>query len=407
MRQTLIIAVLLAACAALSSSCAPTAPDVQVIDLRTIPAYDRPLPSGSVPGRTCNYYLTSRISMSMVDSLAKYDLLIVGLENAVNNRASLEAIRAKHPDIKLLFYVQSNELSWTHDEPLTGPWHVLESRLDSTCFLRDEQGQSVSFDAGARSYDMTNPRVAEILASWIGEQFATFDWDGVFVDNIWGHVTWYNQGHVDANRDGVADTMSVFSHRWVTNLVALSEGIRAQIGAGRLLVGNVSNDGGTNHRLWTGVANGRMFEAWPRTLPTTELADAYVGTSGWANDPTVIVHVEANDWQFDLQRSAWAYTLLGNGYFAIDHGPTPGPGDDTGWHDETQYVHWLIQQPRGRVITAPFHDAKSGLWLREYEEIVVAWNPNPYRVSTTLITRSGQSVALTVPATTAIMVDQP
>ncbi len=407
MRHALASAVLMAVCAALMASCAPTAPEIKVIDLGTIPTYQQPLPSGSEPGRIANYYLTSRIGLSLVDSLSRYDLLVIGLENAINNRATLEAIRTKHPGIKLLFYVQSNELSWTHDEPLNGPWHTLEARLDSTCFLHDEQGRLVSFDIGARSYDMTNPRVAQILATWIGEQFTAYGWDGVFVDNIWGHVVWYNQGHVDTDRDGVADTMSVFSHRWVTNLTALGDAVRQQVGANRLLIGNVSNDGGTTHRLWTGVANGRMFEAWPRTLPMNELADAYVGTSGWVNDPAVIVHVEANDWQFDLQRSAWAFTLLGNGYYAVDHGPTPGSGDDTGWHDETQWPGWLLQQPRGSAITAPFRDQHSGLWLREFEKIVVVWNPNLYRVTTTLITRSGQSVALAVPATTAIMVDQP
>lgn len=371
------------------------------IDLRTVPVVPVESNTGPRPGRTANYFLMSRMDLGQVEALARYDLLILGLENAVNNREVLDAIRAKHPDVKLLFYVQSNEFpigGYQNNEPSNGPWHQLYARLDTTRhLLRSPDGSAAQFWPGTRSYNLCDTTVPPILADWIAEQFRSYPWDGVFVDNVWTNMQWYCAGNVDSDHNGVKDDMRQFSQHWTTNLKWLGQLIRQRIGPDRILMGNIGGDTGDDHRFWTDVANGRMFEGWPNTLNLPALYAAYLDPSlGWVRPGTTVVHCEANENETAKIRFGWYFTLLGNGAFAVDHGPNSGPGDDNGWHDQCQWYPELFQSDYGPPVAAAFRDDASRVWVREFSRGLVVWNPMPSTASLDFTLRSGRSLKITI-----------
>lgn len=399
MRFALTLCVVLGLLASLDQ--APANAATTTLDLRTIPVATTSPTTGPTAGRTADYYLMSRMDAGMVDDLAKYDILVLGLENAVNNRDVLDAIRAKHPAIKILFYMQSNEFPWggyQNNEPPSGPWHALLASLDTTKhFLLDPTGKPAQFWPGTRSYNLTDQAVPKILGEWIADQFAAYPWDGVFVDNCWTDMKWYCSGNVDADRNGAKDDMAQFSERWEANLTWLGQIIRYRIGTGKLLVGNIGGDTDSNHSFWTPQANGRMFEGFPNTLALRTLCDAYLGPVAWQSPGTTIVHAETNADELDKVRFAWYFTLLGNGAFATDHGPNSGPNGDSGWHDERRWYPELFNAPRGPAVTNAVR-LDSGLWLREFDQVVIAWNPMPSPITVNLTLRNGQKLNVTVPA---------
>jgi len=373
------------------------------IDLASIPFASVGQPSGPVAGRTANYYLMSHMDMGMVAGLAKYDVLVLGLENAVNNREVLDAIRALNPDVKMLFYVQSNEFpigGYQNNEPPTGPWHALYARLDTLKhFLRAPDGSAAQFWPGTRSYNFTDPSVAQLLDGWIGEQLAAYPWDGVFIDNVWTDMKWYCSGNVDADHNGVKDDMAVFSQRWVANLGWFGQLLRHRLGPEKLLIGNIGGDTGTDHSFWTGSANGRMFEGWPNTLSLPVLSTAYLDPAlAWHSPGMVIVHCEANDDEVAKVRYGWFFTLLGNGAFAVDHGPNSGPNGDSGWHDQLRWYPDLYDRDYGQPVTTAFRDETSRVWIREFTTGLVVWNPMQADAKLKFTLRDGRPLETTVPA---------
>ena len=381
-----------------------------VIDLRSIPTAPVNTNTGPVPGRIANYFLMSRMDSSMVGDLARYDVLILGLENAVNNRSVLDAIRATNPNVKMLFYVQSNEFpigGYQHNEPPDGPWHALLASLDTTRhFLLDPSGKPAQFWPGTRSYNLTDQSVPPILAAWVAAQFVAYPWDGVFIDNVWTNMQWYCSGNVDGNRDGVKDDMSLFSQTWITNLGWFGQLIRAKIGSQKYLVGNIGSDNGLDHSFWANAANGRMFEGFPNTLAIRSLGNAYLGDVPWRQPGLAVVHAEANPDEMAKIRFAWCFTLLGNGCFAVDHGPnssaTPG---DNGWHDEHRWYTELYAQPRGNPVTRACREPVTGIWFREYEQALVTWNPMPDPAKVEFILRQGRRLNIFVPAHDGLVIN--
>lgn len=387
----------------LTVSCAPTKPVMAApIDLRSIPIAPVETNTGPRAGRTANYYLMARMDMSMVEPLAKYDVLVLGLENAINNREVLDAIRAKHQDVKMFFYVQSNEFPYggfQNNEAPGGPWHQLLARLDTTRhFLLDPTGKPAQFWPGTRSYNLTDPDVPRILDGWIGDQLAAYPWDGVFIDNVWTNMEWYCSGNVDSDRNGIKDDMKVFSQKWTANLAWFGQLLRLRLGTTKLLLGNIGGDTGTNHSFWSDVANGRMFEGFPNTLSLPVLSTAYLDTSiPWKRPGCTIVHCEANENEPDKIQFGWFFTLLGNGTFAVDHGPNSGPDGDNGWHDQLRWYPELYERDYGTPVAQAFRDGTSRVWIREYTRGLVTWNPMPTIANLTVILRDGRRIEINVP----------
>lgn len=387
-----------------TASCTPTRPVMAApIDLRSIPTAPVETNTGPRPGRTANYYLMARMDMSMVEPLAKYDVLVLGLENAFNNREVLDAIRAKHPDVKMFFYVQSNEYpygGYQNNEAPGGPWHQLLASLDTTRdFLFDPTGKPAQFWPGTRSYNLTNPGVVRKLDQWVQQQYLYYPWDGEFHDNIWPHdMTWYCSGNIDADLNGVKDDPQAFSQAWIRNLSWYGQLRRSHIPPGKIMMGNIGGDTGTDHSFWSGSANGRMFEGFPNTLSLPVLSTAYLDASiPWQRPGYTIVHCEANEDEVDKVRFGWFFTLLGNGAFAVDHGPNSGPNGDTGWHDQLRWYPEFYERDYGTPVAAAFRDGTSRVWIREYTRGLVTWNPMPTKAMLTIILRDGRQIEINVP----------
>lgn len=357
--------------------------------------------------KLANIYLTNSLTDDQARALARYDLVVLGLENQHNNPRPLQLIRQTNPDCRLLAYVSTNEFpegSYAKNEDAEGPWHDLRTRFQERHFLRAPNGEYASFWPGTKPYNFTLPEIAVTLVNFVSEEFDWRIWNGVFWDNVWSDVSWYNNGQVDADLDGKPDNMTVFNAQWIYNLNRLMGLSRYRLGPERLIVANESLD---NMGQW--LINGRLFEGFPNTLgdrsaeSLEHLLDLYQKFSRDTCPPSLtIVHTEANPTDSTVVLFGLTFALLSDGYFAVDHGPNSSdiPGD-TGWHDRLWWYDEYYQD-----IGLPLEDSHcqgSHVWTREFQKAVVIWNPNYFAIDAKFSLLDGSSIAVTVAPRTGLI----
>lgn len=357
--------------------------------------------------KLANVYLTSTITPKQAQSLSRYDLIVLGLENQHNNPDALRLIRKLNPACRMLAHVPSDaypEASHGQSTDPRDPWYALRQRFSDDDYLRAPDGSIVSIWPGQKSYNMTRPEIGDQLVQFVVHDFDWNCWDGVFWDTVWSEVTWFNGGRIDANHDSQPDDMSDFSSRWVYNLNRLLGLSRQALGPERLIVANETI---ANMGQW--VINGRMFEGWPYTLHDHSpeglelMLDQYLKFTRDTCPPAVtIVHTEANPDERDLILFGLTFTLLGDGYFAVNHGPSASevPGD-TGWHD---CLWWYDEyyQDIGLPLTPARHEGLH-VWSREFSQAVVFWNPNDRPMDVDLQLLDGASLSVTIMARTGLI----
>ncbi len=331
---------------------------------------DRPEPVISSPSypRLANYFLTDRLNDSERDQLSRWPLIITGWEVQYNSQKQLQALRQGTPGI-ILPYLASNEFPIKN--AAVPPFDRLWSSLDESDWLYTPAGDYVQFWEGCRTFNLTQRTTAEKLAAFVLENLDPDLWDGIFWDNIWHDVEWYNNGDVDADLDGQPDHMVKFSHDWTRNELYLLGSSRLALGRDKAIIANV---GGQNLGQW--IVNGRMFEDFPNCLgnPSTanlnKLLRMYLEYCEDVVSPQlVIVHSSGQMSDSTAVRFGLTFTLMGDGYFAYDEGPS---NHHCLWWYESYY------SPLGQPLGPAFQE--NGVWIREFgnpdQPTLVFWNPN-------------------------------
>ena len=346
--------------------------------------------------RTANYYLVPTISDDQIAKLAKYDILITGAENQLNNPEALLKIREANPHILIFAYVDLIEFPIKDvdtNEPPDGIFHQMLAGIDESWWLLDRAGNYTSFWPGARMLNITKYCPSVNNQKWqhyVGNfsRRAIIDsglLDGIFFDEVLETISWLNNGNLDINNDGRADAAAEIDSSWQEGTRTAFRNFNTHKAKHILTITN----GGD---LYYPDINGNMFEGFPNTeygdwnkTRESYLADLQApGSRG-----LVIIHAEGQDENSrQTMRYGLATTLLGNGYFAMSTGPS-------GWHDK---IWWFDEYDLD--LGLPVSEAQrlsNGVWQRSYEKGLVLVNPTEseqgVKLNRTLRTTGGDPVS--------------
>lgn len=377
----------------------PTLPPVyrlHVSRLKQYPARDT-LHATTVYPRRALYYLVPTLTEDDAQQIARWDYAILALENQYTSRPQLETIKRLNPNIRLAFYFPINEANVVALESPTGSLHALAPRLDrDQDFLKKPDGSDVSFWPDAITYHLLRPNVRTAMIQFLTSEPDYSIWNDIFLDNVWSRVTYtpWVQAGVDANRNGIADTPRIFNRKWIGASISFMRGLRKALPAERRIVANMSEKNFSPTPL-----NGRMFEGFPNTLSSEKsILQNYIANMPWRKPLTMIIHAEGNQEEWEKWNRAVTFTLLGDGYVAYDHGPVPNQGPvDTGRHDVLWWNDELYQSI-GRAKSPRTYSALAKVYIREFEQAILVYNPTSVDRTFVVNQRDGREVRVTVPA---------
>ena len=312
--------------------------------------------------KIASYWTSPTMSLEQAKELARCHLVIADMENMVNNYSSLQSLRQLNPKLKLLAYSNPMEvfIPMVANRPLQKQLlGDLQSSYQSW-FLKSPNGQPVIFWQGMQMLNLSsicplvngqrwNQYVSSFLLSKV---LSDSIWDGYFMDNSGGNISWVDNGQIDADADGVKDDPAVLDQAWSKGIGEFLAAIRRTKGQSFILVGNKGS------LEFSDILNGKMFEEFPNDyLGGKEAGGWYQSMDNYAQTgPYSIVQAKINgdSWRQFVLASA----LLGGGYFI--HGQN---GDS--WFPEYQDVG----QPLGKMVKMP-----DGSWQREYKKaVIIVW----------------------------------
>jgi len=226
------------------------------------------LPSNEGRIKTAIYWLSPIMSESIVPKVAKFDLAIIDIENAKNNRQSLDSLKKLNPAIKLIAYFNSMEefQSITVNRPLQNYWMQEVRNKYPQWLLKTGDGKPAIFYPGMIMINLSAdcPRInGQNYGEWMASKLVTeFQqdslWSGCFVDNCNPAMSWnFRKTHLDADNDGRPDDDASFDKSWLKGYRAHLEIIRKGMGQDFIMIGN------KGILAFMDILNGRMFEGFP------------------------------------------------------------------------------------------------------------------------------------------------
>ncbi len=324
--------------------------------------------------KLANYFLHWELTESDVQSLARWDVVVLDMENQVRNPGLLKKLRTLNPKIIILAYITSEEIAQNAVSSPSIMRRRLASRLSDNWYLTDPNGNRLTFWGGTHMLNVADnsplvngQRFTSALASFVSDEIlSTGLWDGVFYDNTWDSLSWLTT-NVDLDRDGAVDT-NIDEH-WRSGYRALFNETRRLTGDKYILVGN----GGT--KAYRNELNGILLENFPNTGGWSGTMDIYQFYEQGQRTPHVMI-IDRNTLNsgknnnYRSVRFGLASSMLGNGYYAFDYGDK-----DHGqlwWYDEYDAkVGDPISAPASLSGDKPF---VSGVWRREFEHGVALVN---------------------------------
>jgi len=273
--------------------------------------------------RTANIYLMGGpVLDGNLETLSKFDVLVLPVEDQVYNKPFFEKIRAINPDIIILAYVAT--VSW-NDAFWSDPLHqAMYPNIKPDWWLTDSKGKTVSVWPNTRALNL-NTEWKTYLANHVkNDVLSTGLWDGIFYDEVQDSISWV--GAVDVNKDGIADSAAQADDLWESNYQSLFETTRSLIGKDYIMITN-----GSSNPVFAPYVNGRMFETFPSSNNTlAEWKNAtrdYLKEQSTVGYPALnIINVNTVDTgtrdDYKSMRFGITTTLLADGYFGFDFGTT-------------------------------------------------------------------------------------
>jgi len=215
--------------------------------------------------------------------------------------------------------------------------------------------------------DSKGNRFNDYLPSFVvNELQASGLWDGVFYDNTWGDVAWVNGGNIDANNDGVQDSISVLNDAWANGFKKVLAKTRALAGNDFIIVGN-----GRVYEGYQSLLNGVMLESFPSTWENggtwSGSMKTYLKLPQLNKNPQLTVINSFNKNQFDFKKFRFGLTstLLGNGFYSFDYDVTNH--SQAWWYDEYNVSLGLAQSGAYNLLAGKGTDIQPGLWRRDFK----------------------------------------
>lgn len=329
------------------------------------------------------YWTKPTLSINEALSLAKYQIVVVDLENQFNNYQNLVALKRFNPNLKLLCYSNPMEIFLTKYSDR--PWqnkvidtiiHYRSAWLLKTIspikregFFKywlakilgdpDYQEGYAKFWNGMLMLNMSAscPKIEgksyqEWMANKLNREILNDPiWDGYFQDNGTGNISWTQTKIIDIDGDQKADNDSLVDRNWKKGMHAFLYSIRRGHDS-RFII--ITNKGSLD---FLNITNGKLFENFPND---------YLGDK-WANGWRQCLHnaekmgsytvFQAN--RSNIQFVAASALLLDNVYVAVSQ-------DDAGFFPELEIK---TGKPLGP------YKSKNGIYYRDYEKVKVTVDP--------------------------------
>jgi putative glycosyl hydrolase-like family 15 (GHL15) protein/VCBS repeat protein len=335
--------------------------------------------------KKANYFLSWSLTDDNVKKLAKWDVLILDMENQINNPEKLEQIRILNPNVTILAYVPAEEIAYDSINcECTQLRKQLAEYSPESWYLHDPQGNRLSFwekslvmnisdEAQLKNGERWNTYLADFVKI---EILSTNLWDGVYYDNVSHDMSWLNNGDIDLNNDGRKDSASYIDSRWKSGMTKLLR-LTREGNENSIIVGNSASDLDFHEYL-----NGRMFENFPTPWELDgewdSVSDLYLNKFPERSlDPHLYV-INSNTENtgvmdnYRKMRFGLTTTLLGEGYYSFDFGDQSHT--QTWWYDEYESFLGDSQSEAYNLLDQNDHTIKPGLWRRDFESGIVVVN---------------------------------
>ena len=335
--------------------------------------------------KLANYYLRWDIPNTEVNNLAKWDVLVLDMEVEHNSPANLRKLRQLNPNIIILAYITSEEIYTAPQDPVYGKIrNELQQQIDQSWWLKDKGGNYTSFWSGTRMLNLTDgaglsaqgERWNDFLPEFVNNRIiSTGLWDGIFYDNIWPDISWFNGGNVDVDNDGDLESKSVLDKAWQEGNEKMLAKTQTLFGNKYLVVANSRHD-----VAYQSYLNGIMLESFPAPWEAggtwAGSMKSYTDTKNFLTPYEGILNANTNNtWDFSnfhKMRFSLGSALLGDGNFSFDYGVNDH--SQTWWYDE-------YQTALGQAVSAPINILdksnkvfKKGLWRRDFANGIVVVN---------------------------------
>ncbi len=333
--------------------------------------------------KLANYFLKSPITAAEARELARFDLLIFGMQVQDTSPEVFKIIRSLNPEVKILAYLSASDFPierYQGLESVNGPWHKFKSNLSDSWWLRDSQGTPISFWPGNWALNMSeqapqinNQRLNTYLPDFLQKEImATGYWDGVFLDNLFEKVAFINHGDIDINGDYQKDNQPWLEEQWFQGMSKMLKLLREKLGSDKIIIGN----GGTAYYQYT---NGRYFENFPTYWDDywcgsmKQYADLMVR----ANKPQIVILGSSTNNTGNFKDYRWlrfglVSALLNDGYFAFNYGDQDP--SQYAWYDEYDVDLGMPINDAYNLSNSDDKNFTAGIWRRDFTKGIVLIN---------------------------------
>jgi hypothetical protein len=310
--------------------------------------------------KIANYWLSPVMDEEEAERLARFHLVIADMENMVNNYASLVKLKKLNPKVKLLAYSNPMEffVPMVAKRPLQTEMYKTVKEKYEAWWLKQPSGQPVKFFRGMSMLNLSiwcpvidgkrwNQYHAEFLVKRV---LSDKIWDGYFMDNSGGNVSWIMNGQIDADNDGVKDDPVKLDQAWFDGIEEFLTIIRQAKGEKFIMIGNKMT------LEYVGLLNGKMSEEFPNNYLGDKKADGwYQSIENYLQAGSCsIIHALQIANTPEHRLFVITSALMGDGYYTYGMNLT---------RRFPEYEE--IGKPLGPAIPQP------NFWMRKYEKAIV------------------------------------
>ncbi len=318
-----------------------------------------------------NHFIRWDVSDEQARELSKWDVVTLDMEVQHTSPNSFKIMRELNPDIKILAYVTSEEITNT-GLPIDYLRQQLKNNIDEQWWLKDRLGNKLSQWPGTQMLNM-NSGWADCLANFVAQKIMSSGfWDGIFYDNVWQDITWVNN-NIDIYSNGSNQTAAEINSLWQQGVKNLLTKTRNLIGRNKLIIYNGNGS-------YYAYADGKMFESFPTPWEGgnwSTVMTKYHQAEISFNEPnySIILSDTGNsgeNYLYKKIRFALASTLMEDGYFAFDYGTQDHA--QLWWYDEYNVNLGSALGAPKNLLNKNFVQYEAGVWQRDFENGIVLLN---------------------------------
>lgn len=319
------------------------------------------IPSHSFP-KIANYFLNWNMTLSEVNDLAKWDVVILDIEIKERHLDLIKKIRQLNPDIILLAYITPQEIKNDANVSDSRFRKKFSSGIKESWYLKNSKGEKLSWWPGTYLLNITNKDYTNYLINYLKDNVLNTNvWDGIFYDNAWDNITWFVGSDVDYNLDGKIDVS--LDQKWREGMQFLYNETNRLTNNNYIIVGNNINV------VYKNELDGLMFENFNQ-FSWLQIMNNYKNLKN--NNLNIINNNTKNTGKISYKdfRFGLASTLLENAYYSYDFGDTDH--GQNWWYDE---YNVNLGEALGEAYSENnFSIYKEDVWRRDFDNGLVLLN---------------------------------